>query len=84
MIYNFISLIYQSNIDLMERNKKYGDIIVDIEVNTKKLFEDYFDYSGIFRDSLDDMYEQVKNFSGEFFDELIQMINVVYDKYTNI
>ena len=59
MIYRFITLLYESNIDLIERNKMYGNIIVDIEKNTSQLFEEYFDYSGLFRDSLNDMYNQV-------------------------
>ena len=84
MTYNFISLLYQSNIDLMKRNKKYGEIIVDIEKNITSLFGEHFDYSDAFRESLDNMYEQVKNFSGEFFNELIDLINRVYDNFTNI
>ena len=84
MTYNFISLLYQSNVDLLKRNKKFGDIIVDIEKNITSLFGEHFDYSDIFRESLDNMYDQVKDFSGEFFNELINLINRIYDNFTDI
>ena len=84
MIYNLISLLYQSNLDLIERNKNYGNIRVEIEKNTSNLFKEDFDYSGLFRESLDDLYEQVKDFSGEFFKELIILINRVYENFTEI
>ena len=45
---------------------------------------EYYDYSGLFKDSLDYLYNQVKNFSGEFFNELIILIENVYDNYTII
>lgn len=46
--------------------------------------KEYYDYSGLFTDSLDYLYNQVKNFSGEFFNELIILIEKVYDNYTII
>ena len=84
MTYNFISLLYQSNIDLTKNNKKYGDIILELERNTSQLFEKDFDYSGIFVDSLNDLYSQVSNFTGEFFYELITLIDNVHENYTII
>ena len=73
MAYNLISLLKQSNLDLKERNEKYIDIIINIENNISNYFKDY-DYSGVFKDSLDDLYKQVSNFSGEVFYELIDLI----------
>ena len=84
MIFKLISLLYQSNKDLVERNKMYSDIIIDLESKTTELFEEIFDFSGIFRSSLNNMYDQVKNFTGEFFNELILLINNVHKNYTNI
>ena len=66
MTYNFMGLLYYSNEDLKIRNKIYSGIILDLEKNVSKLLEDYYDYSGLFIDSLDYLYDQVKNFSGEF------------------
>ena len=84
MTYNFMSLLYYSNNDLIQRNKIYSDIFIDLEKNVSKLFEEYYDYSGLFRDSLEFLYDQVKNFSGEFFNELIILIENVYDNYISI
>ena len=84
MTYNFIKLLIKSNNDLINNNKKYGDIIIDIEKNTSKLFKEYFDYSGIFIESLNDMYNQVCKFAGSFFEELFILINETHENYTNI
>ena len=82
--YKLLSLLRKSNIDLEERNKKYLDVIFEFEKNITKLFLDTYDYSSIFGDSLNNMYHQSQNFSGEFFYELIRLINNVYDNFTII
>ena len=84
MTYNFMSLLYQSNEDLITRNRIYSDILIDLEKNVTKLLEKNYDYSGLFRDSLEGLYDQVKNFSGIFFNELIELIDRVYDNYSII
>ena len=38
--------------DLMERNKHYADIILDLENNITTFFNESYDYSNILRDSL--------------------------------
>ena len=83
MAYNLLQLLKQSNIDLKKRNEKYIDIIINIENNISNYLKDY-DYSGVFQDSLDNLYKQVSNFSGEVFHELIDLINRIYDNYTEI
>ena len=52
MTYNFLSLLSKSNEDLIERNKIYLNIIIDLEKNVSKLLENYYDYSGLFREHL--------------------------------
>ena len=84
MTYNFMGLLYNSNEELIQRNTIYSDIIIELEKNVSNLFEKYYDYSGLFRDSLEFLYDQVKNFSGQIFDELISLIERVYDNYTII
>jgi len=81
MGYNLILLLQQTDIDLLNRTEKYLDIIIGIEKNITEIFENIYDYSNLFKDSLNEMYEQVKNFSGEFFIKLIQLINEVYNNY---
>ena len=84
MTYDFISLLYQSNYNLKNNNIKYGDIIVDIEKNVSNLFEKYFDYSGIFTESLDNLYFQVSNFTSQFLGNLIELIDEVHANYSLI
>ena len=84
MTFNMLALLYNSNEDLIQRNKIYSDIILNLEKNVTKLLEESYDYSGLFKESLENLYNQVKNFSGEFFNELIELIENVYNNYTII
>lgn len=77
MGYNLILLLQQTNIDLLNRTEKCLDTIIGIENNITEIFENVYDYSNLFKDSLSQMYEQVNNFGGEFFNKLIQLINEV-------
>ena len=83
MAYKLLLLLKQSNIDLELRNKKYIEVILDMEKNVSSFLKDY-DYSEIFKDSLNNLYMQVSNFSGEFFYEFISLVNNVYINYTEI
>ena len=84
MTYGFISLLYQSNKNLEDNNIFYGDVIIDIEKNVSQLFEKYFDYSGIFTESLNNLYSQVSNFTGQFLSDLIKLIDDCHYNYTLI
>ena len=84
MGYNLITLLNQSNYELIKRNKNYADVIIELEKNMSNLVEEYFDYSNTFKDDINNMYDQVKNFTGEFFDELIELIVQVYDNFNII
>jgi len=83
MIFNLIKLVNQSNYDLKERNKNITNIIIDLENNLLDLFND-IDYSDLFRDHLDIILEQLNNLNGNIFDELIKLINIVYNNYSII
>ena len=52
MGYKLLLLLNQTNYDLMERTIIYDKIIIDIEKNLTKYFEEYYDFSNIFRESL--------------------------------
>ena len=84
MGYNLILLLEQSNKDLIEKSINYLDVIINLEKNMTKFFENEYDFSNLFNDSLYDMYNNVQNFSGNFFKELINLINNVYDNYSMI
>ena len=84
MGYKLTTLLNQSNYELTKRNKKYADVIIDLEKNMSNLVEEYFDYSNVFKDDINNMYNQVKHFTGKFFDELIELIIQVYDDFNII
>ena len=84
MGFKLITLLNQSNYELIERSKKYADVIIDLEKNMSNLVEEYFDYSNVFKEDINNMYNQVKNFTGNFFDELINLIIQVYDDFNII
>ena len=84
MIFKLINLLNKSNDDLEKRNKIYSEIIIELEKNTSQLFEETFDYSGLFKNNLREMYKQVQNFTGVFFQELVDLIYEVHENYTNI
>ena len=81
MAYNLLLLLNKTNNDLKERNKHYLEVILDLEKNVSDIFEDY-DYSDLFKNDIDNLYLQVRNFSGEVFNEFILLINRVYDNFT--
>ena len=84
MGYNLILLLNKSNLALIERNKLYSEIILNMERNINDYFQNYYEYYNLFSDSLNDLYNQVKDFTGEFFYELIKLINITYYNYTVI
>jgi len=83
MAYNLLLLLNQSNKDLKARNKHYIEIILDMERNITNIFKDY-DYSDLFNDSLNNLYKQVQNFSGEYFIEFISLVNRIYNNFIEI
>ena len=84
MAYNLLLLINKTNNELEQRSENYSEIIIEFENNFTEFFKNYSDYSDIFRESLNDMYNQVQNFSGQFFYELIVLINRTHYNYTII
>ena len=67
MGFKLLQLLNQTNNELIERNENYTEIILEFETNFTNYFKEYYDYSNLFRKSLNDMYAQVQNFSGQFF-----------------
>ena len=83
MIFNLIKLVNQSNYDLKKRNKNFTNIIIDLENNLLELLND-IDYSNLFRAHLDHIVDQLNYINVNIFDELIKLINNVYDNYSII
>ena len=84
MGYNLIQLLDQSNMNLIRKSMNYLDVILDIEKNITYLFENVYDYSNLFKDHLNNMYDEVNDFTGKFFEELISLISRIYVNYTII
>ena len=83
MAFNLIQLLQKSNLELKNRNKNISEIIINLENNILKLFKDY-DYSNIFDEHLKQVSDQLNSFTGELFNKLINLINVIYENYTKI
>ena len=84
MTYNLIKILNHLNNNLKERNEKYCDIIINYENKIIKLFENYYDYSKLFNENLENLYQNISTFSFNTFNVLIEMISNAYDNYTNI
>jgi len=83
MTFNLIQLLYQSNLDLKQKNKNISEIILNLEDNLLEKFRLY-DYSNIYRECLEEVNSKLDNLTGIIFDDLIKLIEVVYQNYTNI
>ena len=84
MGYNLLLLLQQTNDNLIKRTMKSLDNIINIEINLTESFKNVYDFSNLFKDSLNDMYDQVTNLGGNIFNELIKLIDEVYDNYTEL
>ena len=84
MTYNLIKELSELNNNIDKRNKKYNKIILNYENEIIKLFEKYYDYSKLFDNDLENLYQQISSFSSDTFNELITLINNAYSKYLNI
>ena len=84
MGYNLLLLLQQTNDNLINRTMKSLDNIMNIEINLTEPFKNIYDFSNLFKDSLNDMYDQVNNLGGNIFNELIKLIDEVYDNYTEL
>ena len=83
MAFDLTQLLQKSNLELKQRNKNISEIIINLENNILSLFTDY-DYSNLFDEYLEQVNNQLNSFTGELFDKLINLINVLYENYTKI
>ena len=83
MTFNLIQLLYQSNLDLKQRNKNISEIILNLVDNLSEMFRLY-DYSDIFRECLLEVNSKLDNLTGIIFDDFLKLIDVVYQNYTAI
>ena len=84
MGYTELYLINESNNKLQKRNSKYSEIILNLQKNFSNLIINKHDFSDIFKESFNEMYENIKTFTTEIFQEFIEIIRRAYDNYTEI
>ena len=84
MTYNLIKILSQLNNNIDKRNKKYNKIILNDENEIINLFENYYDYSKLFDEDLENLYHQISSFSSDSFNALYILINEAYCNYLKI
>ena len=83
MTFNFMKLLYNSNNELKNRSKNASELIISLQNNLLNLLNEY-DYSNIFNSCLLKVNSKLNNFTSELFDELINLINNIYDDFSQI
>ena len=84
MTYHLIKVLSHLYNNIDERNKNYSNIILNCENDIIKLFENYYDYSKLFDEDLENLYQQISSFSSDSFSELYTLINNAYLNYSYI
>ena len=82
--YKMIELILDTNDKIADKGNSYTEPIKELEKNTAQIITDYDDFSNILREPLNNMYTQVKDFTSDLFENLINLIKNVHQNYTSI
>ena len=84
MGYTELYLINESNDKLEKRNGVFSNIIINLEKEFNSLNINKHDFSNIFKESFDLMYDEIRSFTTEIFLGFIETVNKSYYNYTNI
>ena len=82
--YKMIELILDTNQNIKKKSNEYIEPIIEMEKNTTKLISEFDDFSNILRGPLNNMYNEIKNFTSGLFNELIDLIKNIHQNYTLI
>ena len=84
MVKCFINILYDLENDLIERNKNYNKIILNLEKNISLLIDknNLYDFSRAFVLPLNNMYNEVKNFTSNLFKDLLIIIDQAHSNYS--
>jgi len=82
--YKMIELILDTNQNINNKNNEYIKPIIEMEKNTTNLITDFDDFSDILRGPLNNMYNEIKDFTSDLFIELINLIKNIHQNYTLI
>ncbi len=86
MIKDFVIILKELEENEVKRGKNYSEIIVNLEKNIGDMINktNMYDFSKIFQNPLNKMYDEVKNFSSSLFNDFISLIDESYTNYTLI
>ena len=86
MIKDFVIILKELEENEVKRGKNYSEIIVNLEKNIGDMINktNIYDFSKIFQNPLNNMYDEVKNFSSGLFNDFISLIDESYTNYTSI
>ena len=86
MIKDFVIILKELEENEIERGKNYSEIIVNLEKNISDMINktNIYDFSKIFKNPLNNMYDEVKNFTSGLFNDFISLIDESYTNYTSI
>jgi len=84
MTKGFIYLINESIEKLVNRSEKYAETILNLEKNISEIInkKNIYDFSKLFKNPLDEMYNEAKTFTSNLFGDLILLIDTSHKNYT--
>jgi len=86
MAKSFVEILKNINKELILRNQNYSHIIINIEKNISELIDkkSLYDFSNEFKNPLNKLFNEVKNFSTNLFDNLLILIDNAHSNYSLI
>jgi len=86
MAKSFVEILKNINKELILRNQNYSHIIINIEKNISELIDkkNLYDFSNEFKNPLNKLFNEVKNFSSNLFDNLLILIDNAHSNYSLI
>ena len=80
LAYKLIQLMLDTNTGLKEKNQQIIKPIKEMEISTTNMLNNYTDFSEVLKEPLNNLYEEIKNYStGSFFD----LIDLIYKAHNN-
>jgi len=86
MAKSFVEILKNINKDLILRNQNYSHIIINIEKNISEIIDKkyLYDFSNEFKNPLNKLNNEAKNFSSNLFDNLLILIDNAHSNYSLI
>ena len=82
MTKKFIELLKNSNKEIINLNKEYSQDLIQYEKDLKEFIQNPYDFSNLYREPYNDLYDSIKNFTTDTFNELVKTINFCHTNYS--